>query len=564
MKQLLRKALLVLLGGIFMSTAAWADGEIAFTNGNRIGAEDNSTPWYGQASEIIAVGPHQRLTLKFKTYTATDGQLGGTTWHDQLTHALNIWDGQEQNLYMKGCGYGWKTHGGTINDPADYNVNTAGVFNQKTYGWAADYRTMIGTGADVVMYIERNGSELSISQTFTTSGGDKYYHYFSGTFGLANNNVWLQMTVERAHIDITADKELTDASITGTLIGLMNNTGAFKAGANKDFTIGANKTLELNFKSFTNKFNLCNGWGIEMQYGVGDGATYFDLTPGNKNMWGALNESPTTDWGTWPTAESDAKEAMDGATVNLTIARSGATVTVTAVHVTAANVTHTITHRFTPTAADFATSDITFRFAVEGGHLDLLPVTAAINEYGWATFVSDYDLDFSKAQEGLKAYAVTGHESSAITKDAITGAVPAGTPLLLNGDASTNYTIPVALTNGTAPTTNLLKAGTGAEVSQESGKTKYALSVNGGVACFKKITTAREIPVGKAYLEFNETISAREFFALDESEVTGISSIENGKMTIDNAWYSLDGRKYNGKPSVKGVYVNNGRKVVLK
>ena len=35
-------------------------------------------------------------------------------------------------------------------------------------------------------------------------------------------------------------------------------------------------------------------------------------------------------------------------------------------------------------------------------------------------------------------------------------------------------------------------------------------------------------------------------------------------MTIDNAWYSLDGRKYNGKPSVKGVYVNNGRKVVLK
>ena len=178
--------------------------------------------------------------------------------------------------------------------------------------------------------------------------------------------------------------------------------------------------------------------------------------------------------------------------------------------------------------------------------------------------MSDYDLDFSKAQEGLKAYAVTGHESSAITKDAITGAVPAGTPLLLNGDASTDYTIPVALTNGTAPAGNLLKAGTGAEVSQESGKTKYALSVNGGVASFKKITADREIPVGKAYLEFNETISAREFFALDESEVTGISSIENGKMTIDNAWYSLDGRKYNGKPSVKGVYVNNGRKVVLK
>ena len=143
-----------------------------------------------------------------------------------MTHALNIWDGQQQNFYMKGNGWGWKAHSGETNDPADYDVNTNGVYNGKTYGWAADYRTMIGTGADVVMYIERNGSEMSISQTFTTSGGDKYNHYFSGTFGLANSDVWLQMTVENAHIDITADKELTDAdAVTGTLIGKLNRTG---------------------------------------------------------------------------------------------------------------------------------------------------------------------------------------------------------------------------------------------------------------------------------------------------------------------------------------------------
>ena len=544
-----------------MNSAAWADGEIAFTAGNRIGAKDNSTAWYGQASEIVAVGPHQRLTLKFKTYTATDAELSaaGVTdaWHDQLTHALNIWDGQEQNLFMKGCGWGWKAHGGSINDPADYTVNTEGVFNGKTYGWAGDYRTMIGTGADVVMYIERNGSELSISQTFTTSGGDKFYHYFSGTFGLADGNVWLQMTVERAHVDITADKELTDASITGTLISIQNNTGGFKAGDNKDFTIGANKTLEVNFKSFTNKINVYNGWGIEMQYGE----AYFDLTPGNKNMWGTLNETPTTDWGTWPTAESDVKEAMDGATVNLTIARSGATVTVTAVHVTAANVTHTITHSFTPTAAGFATSDVTLRFFVEGGHLDLLPVTTTINEYGWATFVSDYDLDFSKAATGLTAYAITGHEGAAITKSAVASIVPANTPLLLKGDANASYTIPIALTDGTAPAGNLLKAGTGANVSPESGKTKYALSVAGGVACFKKITAARAIPAGKAYLEFNETIAAREFLGLD-GDATGIGNLTPSLSKGEGEYYDLQGRKV-AQPT-KGLYIVNGKKVIVK
>lgn len=31
-----------------------------------------------------------------------------------------------------------------------------------------------------------------------------------------------------------------------------------------------------------------------------------------------------------------------------------------------------------------------------------------------------------------------------------------------------------------------------------------------------------------------------------------------------NAYYSLDGRKLDGKPTQKGVYVHNGKKVVLK
>jgi hypothetical protein len=29
-------------------------------------------------------------------------------------------------------------------------------------------------------------------------------------------------------------------------------------------------------------------------------------------------------------------------------------------------------------------------------------------------------------------------------------------------------------------------------------------------------------------------------------------------------WYTLDGRRLNGKPTQRGVYVSNGRKVVIK
>jgi len=562
MKQILRKTFLVLAAGI-MSSAAWADGEIAFTAGNTIGATNNSTGWYGEASEIVAIGPHQRLTLKFKTYTATDAQLGSTVWNDQMTHALNIWDGQEQNLFMKGCGWGWKTHkDGGIEDPVDYNVNTEGVFNQKTYGWATDYRNMIGEGADVVMYIERNGSELSISQTFTTSANVKYYHYFSGIFGKTDGDVWLQMTIEKAHVDITADKELTDASIKGTLISIQNNTGGFKAGTNKDITIGKDGTAELNFKSFTNKINPFNGWGIEMQYGE----SFFNLTPGNKNMWGDLNQSPSTNWGTWPAEENDRKEAMDGATVKLTIARSGANVNVTAKHVTAAGVTHTITHSFTPTADGFATSDVTFRFFVEGGHLDLLStnqeVYATIGSKGWTTFANaDYALNFASV-DGLTAYQITDQTGKVITKSEVTSAVQKNTGLLLNGTAGTTYTIPVAA-SGTALSGNKLVAGTGSAISMASGHTYYVLTYEDGDAQFKKLTSAVAIPAGKAYLDFPTTIEARSI-DIDGDGTTGINMVngEGLKVNGSEVYYDLQGRRV--LYPKKGLYIVNGKKVILK
>ena len=47
---------------------------------------------------------------------------------------------------------------------------------------------------------------------------------------------------------------------------------------------------------------------------------------------------------------------------------------------------------------------------------------------------------------------------------------------------------------------------------------------------------------------------------------TGIISINNSQLNIDNeagAWYSIDGRKLNRKPVQKGIYIVNGKKVVI-
>jgi hypothetical protein len=40
---------------------------------------------------------------------------------------------------------------------------------------------------------------------------------------------------------------------------------------------------------------------------------------------------------------------------------------------------------------------------------------------------------------------------------------------------------------------------------------------------------------------------------------------ESYQLRIDNDdWYSLDGRKLDGKPTARGIYINNGKKVVIK
>ena len=47
-------------------------------------------------------------------------------------------------------------------------------------------------------------------------------------------------------------------------------------------------------------------------------------------------------------------------------------------------------------------------------------------------------------------------------------------------------------------------------------------------------------------------------------ELTAIENLEFRIENSDGAWYALDGRKLQGKPTQKGLYINNGRKVAIK
>ena len=72
----------------------------------------------------------------------------------------------------------------------------------------------------------------------------------------------------------------------------------------------------------------------------------------------------------------------------------------------------------------------------------------------------------------------------------------------------------------------------------------------------------------RAYFHVDDVAAVREFVLnFDEGETTGIESMHNSECIKHNkadAWYSLDGRKLDGKPSAKGLYIYKDRKVVIK
>ena len=57
----------------------------------------------------------------------------------------------------------------------------------------------------------------------------------------------------------------------------------------------------------------------------------------------------------------------------------------------------------------------------------------------------------------------------------------------------------------------------------------------------------------------------RSFVLRFDEETTGVGHTEITEITEKaGAWYSLDGRKLSGKPAQRGVYINNGKKIIIK
>ena len=194
-------------------------------------------------------------------------------------------------------------------------------------------------------------------------------------------------------------------------------------------------------------------------------------------------------------------------------------------------------------------------------------VNVTIGETGYATlYYSDVNLT---VPEGVTAKTYKANGTALVELDSYnTGnVIPAGTGVVLNG-AQGDYTFAITTESGTASKENMLRGSD--EAAETTGGAKYymlSLAATGGnetVGFYYKAENGAAFMNGahKAYLAVPEGTEAKATgYAFNE--VTGINDITREQVT-DGVWYTIDGKRLNGEPTVKGIYVVNGKKVVIK
>lgn len=183
---------------------------------------------------------------------------------------------------------------------------------------------------------------------------------------------------------------------------------------------------------------------------------------------------------------------------------------------------------------------------------EIATISKSISDAGYATLYSQYPLDFSGS--GLTAYIAT-IEGNTVTFESKTS-IPALTGVLLKGNAGVhNITVAESTTDVSA---NKFK-GVIADTEVDAG-IYVLMNINDVVGFYKTTAESFEVGANTAYLPAIAVPGARAFISLDGEEATGIAEVKG--IAAEQQVYDLQGRRV-AQP-VKGLYIVNGRKVVVK
>ena len=352
-------------------------------------------------------------------------------------------------------------------------------------------------------------------------------------------------------------------STTNEVIGTADYATTF-LGQKKSMTINKGQTINVTFKNYGGTSQWYN-WLVRFyttgldntlradNFVLGDA----DATLGTRSV--KLGDADVTDWATFATQMKDA-------TVTMTISYTAAGMF--SISANAVGSSNTYVHSYAYKSA--LSNAINLELGVEKSWMEITSysvtnpesVSKTISTAGWSTYCSPYILDFSSAIANLDAaYIVTGGDAGVLTKTPVTGAVPAGTGLLLKGTASAEVAIPVAATATVDVTSNKLVGVTASEML--TANNGYVLMTTPNLAFYKN-NNDFTLSANSAYLPAGFDGSSAPVFYLfgDGSETTGIDAVNGSRLMVNGEYHNLNGQRV-AQPT-KGLYIVNGKKVVVK
>ena len=174
-------------------------------------------------------------------------------------------------------------------------------------------------------------------------------------------------------------------------------------------------------------------------------------------------------------------------------------------------------------------------------------------------------------KENFKLYTVSSVSGDKATLSNAFDAAPSNTPFLVYNNTNESKTVLLIPCN--EPDLALTVADQFQGTMEEKTFTDADMAAADYYVCngkqFVKVHGAGTLGANKAYLKFvtNQQLSAPQYISISGDLGEGTTRIDNLNVNDNDneaTWYDLNGRKLNGKPAQKGIYIKNGKKIVVK
>ncbi len=451
----------------------------------------------------------------------------------------------------------WDTWDGTSSAPTsiEYDAleHTANV-------WLGSADLTVGTDYSITTNTLTNAG--SISPTITGIGT------YSGSISSGTT-----LTITKAPLTITADdktKQYRDAvpTLTATYSGfkgsetnsVLSTQPTLSTSANQDSNVG-NYTITISGATAIN-YTITHTAGqltITQRVMKDNTVDYASVavTPDHFDADGSAHEPSIT-----IVDASDGNRALTLAT-DYTIGKTGTYVNVGSPDFTAPDI-----YNFTITFTGNYTGTKTVKYQIRP------EVLLNNSAYRWRTFYeSTYNMKVPTGASGFQAYTVSDVNINAV-EVAERQYIKAGVPMLLYKPGDNYQFYPELVEPGDGHLSGWSASGyykrnasdwylnADNEIQNETQKIwvlvrdKFVRSKSG------------TLEANKCYLELSGPTSVSFSPELNlEPNTTGVVEVESGKMKVESSageWFTLDGRKVQGIPSKKGIYITNGKKIIIR